>query len=49
VKPKIDQLKKTIIVKGITKDDETEIKQLVNNIEGSQEGVKRFIIMYSYV
>jgi len=42
VKPKIDQLKKTIIVKGITKDDETEIKQLVNNIEGSQEGISNW-------
>ena len=39
VKPKHDQLKKNITVKGIAREDETEFKQLVNSLEGSKDGV----------
>jgi hypothetical protein len=39
VKPTTDQLRKTIIVKGITKDSENDFRELVDKFEGAQEGI----------
>jgi SMC interacting uncharacterized protein involved in chromosome segregation len=40
VRPKKDQLRKNITIKGIAKEDEAEFKELVNSLEGAQEGVR---------
>lgn len=38
VKPTIEQLRKAIVIKGIKKDDENAIQQIVNNCEGAKDG-----------
>jgi len=43
VKPTTDQLRKTIIVKGITKDSENDFRELVDKFEGAQEGIINWI------
>ena len=39
VRPKKDQLRKNITVKGIGQNEEEEFKELVNSVEGAQDAV----------